>query len=150
MEVCCISSLQKFHNFFGWIFSMRPFGLSWKLRPRFTFSGFFFSLCVNSNFTWVHCAWEYGTKITVHNTVHALKNIKMGPTILSTHLKIILLQYFQFLVFSNNNFNPNGPYIFITRIKFYNDYWMFFIIKSMMLFISKSIRTQGIKILNTF
>ena len=35
----------------------------------------------------------------------------MGPTILFTHLKIILLQYFQFLVFSfsNNKFNPNKP-----------------------------------------
>ena len=33
----------------------------------------------------------------------------MGPTVLFTHLKIILLQYFQFSVFSfsNNKFNPN-------------------------------------------
>ena len=35
----------------------------------------------------------------------------MGPTILFTHLKIILLQCFQFSVFSNNKLNPNGPYI---------------------------------------
>ena len=33
----------------------------------------------------------------------------MGPTILFTHLKIILLQCFQFSVFSNNKLNPNGP-----------------------------------------
>ena len=33
----------------------------------------------------------------------------MGPTILFTHLKIILLQCFQFSVFSNNKFNPNIP-----------------------------------------
>ena len=63
-----------------------------------------------------------GTKITVHalfitvyNIVHALKNIKIGPTALFTHLKIILLQYFQFSIFncSNNKFNPNGSYIYI-------------------------------------
>ena len=35
----------------------------------------------------------------------------MGHTILFTHLKIILLQYFQFSVFSNNKLNPNRPYI---------------------------------------
>ena len=37
----------------------------------------------------------------------------MDPTILFTHLKIILLQYFQFSVFnfSNNKSNPNKPYI---------------------------------------
>ena len=33
-------------------------------------------------------------------TVHVLKILKMGSTILFTHLKIILLQYFQFSVFS--------------------------------------------------
>ena len=35
----------------------------------------------------------------------------MDPTILFTHLKIILLQCFQFSVFSNNKLNPNGPII---------------------------------------
>ena len=35
----------------------------------------------------------------------------MGPTILFTYLKIILLQCFQFSVFSNNKFNPNTPYV---------------------------------------
>ena len=33
----------------------------------------------------------------------------MGLTTLFTHLKIILLQYFQFLIFNNNKFNPNTP-----------------------------------------
>ena len=33
----------------------------------------------------------------------------MGPTILFTHLNIILLQCFQFSIFSNNKFNPNTP-----------------------------------------
>ena len=34
----------------------------------------------------------------------------MDPTTLYTHLKIILLQWFQFSIFSfsNNKFNPNG------------------------------------------
>ena len=31
------------------------------------------------------------------------KILKMGPTVLFTHLKIILLQYFQFLVFTKIN-----------------------------------------------
>ena len=35
----------------------------------------------------------------------------MGPTILFTHLKIILLQCFQFSVFSNNKLNPNGSIV---------------------------------------
>ena len=37
----------------------------------------------------------------------------MCLTVLFTHLKIILLQFFQFSVFSfsNNKFNPNTPYI---------------------------------------
>ena len=37
----------------------------------------------------------------------------MGLTVLFTHLKIILLQYFQFLIFNfyNNKLNPNGPIV---------------------------------------
>ena len=37
----------------------------------------------------------------------------MGPMVLSTHLKIILLQYFQFSVFSfqQNKLYPNGPIV---------------------------------------
>ena len=41
----------------------------------------------------------------------------MGLTILFTHLKIILLQCFQFSVFSNNNLNPNGPIVSQRGIK---------------------------------
>ena len=35
----------------------------------------------------------------------------MSSIVLFTHLKIILLKYFQFSIFnfSNNKFNPNGP-----------------------------------------
>ena len=78
------------------------FGFNWILRPRFTFFKIFFFSC-----TWTVTSYGLlaGTKITVHtlfitvyNTVHALKNIKMGPTVLFTHLKIILLQYFQFSI----------------------------------------------------
>ena len=58
---------------------------------------FFFFFRVNSNLTWVHCSrtvWHCSC------TVYVLKNIKNETTILFTHLKIILLQCFQFSVFS--------------------------------------------------
>ena len=38
----------------------------------------------------------------------AKKNLKPGPTVLFTHLKIILLQCFQFLIFNNKRY-PNRP-----------------------------------------
>ena len=61
----------------------------------------------------------------------------MGPTVLFTHLKIILLQYFQFSVFSfqfsvfsfsNNKLNPNGPYVSIgnTKVAFGLRFWAAF------------------------
>ena len=48
---------------------------------------------------------------------HYLRTVQvlfMDPMILFTHLKIILLQCFQFLVFSfsNNKLNPNEPKVF--------------------------------------
>ena len=56
-----------------------------------------------------------GDKSTVHallSTVHALftdyKILKMGPTVLFTHFKIILLQCFQFSVSTKNKLYPNG------------------------------------------
>ena len=69
---------------------------------------FFFSLCVNSKITWFYYAWD---KKHCSRTVQVLF---MGPTILFTHLKIILVQCFQFLVFSfsNNKLNPNKPKVF--------------------------------------
>ena len=74
-----------------------------ELKHRFTstfsfffFFFFFFFLRVNSNLIWVHCL------CTVYHCSHIKKILKMGPTILFTHLKIILLQCFQFSVFSNN------------------------------------------------
>ena len=69
----------------------------------------FFSLCINSNLT----RFTVQEQKSLFITVHVLKKIlKMGLTVLFTHLKIILLQYFQFSVFSfsNNKIIPNGPY----------------------------------------
>ena len=50
---------------------------------------------------------------TVHALFMHLKILKMNPTTIFTHLKIILLQYFQFLVFnfSKNKLYPNGPLV---------------------------------------
>ena len=69
----------------------------------------FFSLCMNSNLTRFTVQ---GTKITVYHCSRAKKILKMGLTVLFTHLKIILLQYLQFSVFSfsNNKIIPNGPH----------------------------------------
>ena len=50
-----------------------------------------------------YCSWD-------PQSLYSEKNIlKIGPTILFTYLKIILLQCFQFLIFnfSNNKFNLN-------------------------------------------
>ena len=77
-----------------------------------TFSLFFF---VNSNLTWIHCA---GTKITiyalfiiVHNTGHALKNIKNGSYDTIHTFKNYFVTVLSVFSFSNNKFNPNGTLI---------------------------------------
>ena len=49
-------------------------------------------LSVNSAF--VHCSWTHKLHFL------AIFSLKMCPTVLFTHLKIILLQYFQFSIFS--------------------------------------------------
>ena len=55
---------------------------------------------------WV-CFKEVGPVIMDPQVLLSAKTIfKLGPTILFTHLKIILLQYFQFSVFSNKQY-PN-------------------------------------------
>ena len=82
--------------------------------PRFLLFTFFFFFA--------RICWFWETNFTVMNSeciVHALcwhclrikKILKMSPTVLFTHLKTILLQCFQFSVFSfsNNKLNPNGP-----------------------------------------
>ena len=79
--------------------------------------------------------------ITIHSTVHALKILKMDPTVLFTHLKIILLQYFQFSVFnfSNNKFNPNGSIVstiasFVTFVLYLEFLFFLLLCISLMLF----------------
>ena len=65
----------------------------------------------------------------------------MGLTVLFTHLKIILLQYFQFSVFrfSNNKFNLNGPTVY--HVNSYNKNCTFFCdIKIFVLVISGLVR----------
>ena len=72
--------------------------------PSFFFSFFFFSMYEQ----WLYCSCTWytvqETKCTVHSTNNHLiqkKNIlKMGPTALFSHSKIILLWHFWFLVFS--------------------------------------------------
>ena len=85
-------------------------------------SAFFNSRFLLFFFFFARICWLWETIFTVMNsvyTVHTLyihclrikKILKMDPTILFTHLKIILLQCFQFSVFSNNKFNPNTSYM---------------------------------------
>ena len=71
----------------------------------FALSDFFFPLRVNSNLTWVHCAGEkitvHALFITVHSTVHALKNIKNGShgiihTFKNYFATVLLVFSFQF------------------------------------------------------
>ena len=56
-----------------------------------------FIYCMETNFTvyilFMHCSWN-------PQSLYSEKILKMGPTVLFTHLKIILLQYFS--VFSFN------------------------------------------------
>ena len=76
---------------------------------------------MNSNphclFTWItlcrkHCALFTHCSYTVHGTHNHFiqeKILKMGPTLLFKHLKIILLQCFQFSVLSKINYIQTDP-----------------------------------------
>ena len=95
-------------------FIMMPFGVGVCIY-KFAFSDFFFPLwwTVTS-----HGFTVQGTKITVHtlfitvhSTVHALKNIKNGSHGTIHTLKNYFATVFSVFSFSNNNFNPNGLYI---------------------------------------
>ena len=66
-------------------------------------------------------------------------SLKIGPTVLLTHLKIILLQYFQFSIFSNNRY-LNKPYI----------YFFFFLQSSMLVPISIPCRCSKVVIFYFF
>ena len=75
------------------------FGFSWNQCSRFhfTFLSFFFFffstwtvnlLCIDKN----HCSCTVAVLFMYcSSTIHALKILKMGPTVFFTHLKIILL-----------------------------------------------------------
>ena len=99
----------------------------WVLSFTFRFLFFFFSVCMDSNYT-VH---KHGftvqeTKYTVHWTYnHFIKKkmLKMGLTALFTHLKNFLLQCFRFSVFSKISCIRTDP-IYFENLTF--DY-MFFI-----------------------
>ena len=88
-----------------------------QLNVAFMFCIFrlFFFLLVNNNITWFYYTRDKNTVYALYThclcTVHVLF---MGPTILFTHLKIILLPYFQFSVFnfSKNKFNLNRPIVY--------------------------------------
>ena len=99
-----ISVFKKIHYVSVWIHVQVPTFL------RFTFFFYFlFFKRVLTEFQWVLCT-VYGT----HKSLFPTKlSLKIGLTVLFTHLKIILLHCFQFSVFSfnNNKFNPNGPII---------------------------------------
>ena len=113
------NTIHTFKNYFVTVFSvfskincivvivkveyiMRAFGLDWISRLCFTLRFlffFFFFLFWSSRTIWPSQPW------TVHGcTVHGSHkfhfsttfSLKMGPTILFTHLKIISLQCFQF------------------------------------------------------
>ena len=63
--------------------------------------------------TWIHCT---GDKVHCSQDLQPLysekKILKMGPTALFTHLKIILLQCFQFSVFRKISYIRMGPTYF--------------------------------------
>ena len=63
--------------------------VQWTVATKFDFS-IFFSQLVHI----VHCSWTHKFHFSV------TFSLKMGPTVLFTHLKIILLQYFSVFSFS--------------------------------------------------
>ena len=101
-------TIHTFKNYFAIVFFSFQFSAvsKWTLSNRLgttetqcvCISMFFFSL-LRSMFQCfpmgpVHCSWDLQTYFSTKFL------LKMGPTALFTHLKIILLQYFQFSVFS--------------------------------------------------
>ena len=103
-------TIHTFKNYFTTVFSVFSFQCVFVLSfcvyvlrfLRFSFFFFFLAalvdfLSVNSVF--VHCSWTHKLHFS------ATFSLKMGPTILFTHLKIILLQCFQFSVFSFSKIN---------------------------------------------
>ena len=97
------------------LFGMRPTTLQ-KLK--------LFSNCFNIVYVWITASIPRFAGLAFFSGSYALfmepvstfffffrkTTLKLGHTVLFTHLKIILLQYFQFSFFnfSNNKFNPNN------------------------------------------
>ena len=77
--------------------------LSSTFTISFTFFFFFLASMNNNGTIHAHGFTAQGTKCTIHSTYnHFIKKniLKMGTTALFTHLKVMLLQYFQLSVFS--------------------------------------------------
>ena len=74
---------------------------------------------MNSNLIWVHRAETkitiHALFITVHSTVHALKNIKNGSHSTIHTFKNYFATVLSVFSFSNNKLNPNGPIAFSTH-----------------------------------
>ena len=96
---------------------MCGFGFSVSLNPASRFPSFFFFFFAftrlrETNVT-VHALFCY-CLCTVHNcssTIHTLKNIKKGSHGTIYTFKNYFATVFSIFSFSNNKFNPNGPYI---------------------------------------
>ena len=127
--------------------------LSIRLDTTFAFRFFFFFFW-EEHFTFpmdpVHYSWD--PQISFFSKTF----IKMGPTALFTHLKIILLQYFQFLAFSSIQTDPKTT----TPINIFF-YWMWILTNPLLNYIfllssilakfqekKKSIAMSSIKCLN--
>ena len=89
------SWLNQYSTRLDWAESYGAFVLS-RFAFSFLFSFFFFFIQPqhltksSMNSASVHCSWTHKFHFSV------TFSLKMGPTTLFTHLKIILLQYFQF------------------------------------------------------
>ena len=78
-------------------------------KPVFAFGvAFFFFLCTRITLFRRHYAL-FMYCLQDPQLLYSEKILKMGPTTLFTHLKIILLQYFQFSVFSFRNLEDDAP-----------------------------------------
>ena len=95
------STLEVYYSGTNQEQNMVPFGLGWKLCLRLRSFFFFF-------YYFTRFAERQGTIIIVTvlfmgptTTLFRKKILKMSPTILFTHLKIILLQYFSVFSFTS-------------------------------------------------
>ena len=73
---------------------------------------FFFLQHVNSNFTWVYCIEDKNyCSHTIYHCSRTKKILKISPTVLFIHLKIILLCIFsfQFLILATINSIQTDP-----------------------------------------